>query len=184
AQGKVIDVPASVSIPTNLLFTGTINVDKTTQPISDKVIDRANTLEFFAVDLAKIPERRAEPEIATISALNWRSYQTKRPVESYRSHIVEIGNILNKADMGLGYRVLREIELYLGNSENLLSPEVAFDLQVKQRILPRVRGTEAIREVLDDLLAFTQRNNLPRSEQRLNEMKSRLKRDGYTNFWR
>lgn len=184
AQGKVIDVPASVSIPTNLLFTGTINVDETTQPISDKVIDRANTLEFFAVDLAKIPERRAGPEIATISALTWRSYQARRPVESYRSHIVEIGSILNKADMGLGYRVLREIELYLGNSENLLSPEVAFDLQVKQRILPRVRGTEAIREVLDDLLTFTQRNSLPRSEQRLNEMKSRLKRDGYTNFWR
>lgn len=159
-------------------------MDETTQPISDKVIDRANTLEFFAVDLAKIPERRAAPEVTTISALTWHSYQARRPLESYRSHIVEIGTILNKADMGLGYRVLREIELYLANSENLLSSEVAFDLQVKQRILPRVRGTEAIREALDDLLAFTQRNSLPRSEQRLNEMKFRLKRDGYTNFWR
>ena len=105
-------------------------------------------------------------------------------MESYRSQIVEIGNLLNKADMGLGYRVLREIGLYLANSENLLSPEVAFDLQVKQRILPRVRGTEAIRGVLDELLAFMKQNGLPRSEQRLSEMKFRFKRDGYTNFWR
>jgi hypothetical protein len=183
-QGRSVDVPASLSLPLNLLFTGTINVDETTQPISDKVLDRANTIEFFAVDLANIPERRPEPEVTPISSLTWRSYQAKRPLESYRSHIVEIGTILNKADMGLGYRVLREIELYLANSENLLTPQVAFDLQVKQRILPRVRGTEAIKGVLDELIAFTQQNGLPRSEQRLNEMKFRLKRDGYTNFWR
>lgn len=43
-----------VLISPNLLFTGTINVDETTQPLSDKVIDRANTIEFFAVELDKI----------------------------------------------------------------------------------------------------------------------------------
>jgi len=55
---------------------------------------------------------------------------------------------------------------------------------VKQRILPRVRGTETIRSVLDELATFMKRNNLVRSEKRLDEMKVRLKRDGYTNFWR
>ncbi len=40
-----------VQIPNNFFVTGTINVDETTQPISDKVMDRANTLEFFRVDL-------------------------------------------------------------------------------------------------------------------------------------
>ena len=68
--------------------------------------------------------------------------------------------------------------------KNLLRPEVAFDLQVKQRILPRVRGTEAILPVLDELVTFMKRNKLTRSENRLAEMKVRLKRDGYTNFWR
>ena len=87
-------------------------------------------------------------------------------------------------DMGLGYRVLREIEMYLANSKGLLDPQVAFDLQVKQRILPRVRGTEAIKEPLNDLLTFMKRNALSRSEQRLDEMKRRLARDGYTSFWR
>jgi hypothetical protein len=80
--------------------------------------------------------------------------------------------------------VLREIEMYLANSKGLLDPQVAFDLQVKQRILPRVRGTEAIKEPLNDLLTFMNRNSLSRSEQRLDEMKRRLARDGYTSFWR
>ena len=51
AQGKLVDVDRITIIPDNLLFTGTINVDETTQPISDKVIDRANTIEFFDIDL-------------------------------------------------------------------------------------------------------------------------------------
>jgi hypothetical protein len=38
--------------------------------------------------------------------------------------------------------------------------------------------------MMKDLLAFMKRNNLPRSEQRLQEMNKRLERDGYTSFWR
>jgi energy-coupling factor transporter ATP-binding protein EcfA2 len=178
------DIPAKLAIPTNLLFTGTINVDETTQPLSDKVIDRANTIEFFEVELDKIPTPRPLPDAITILTATWQSYQALQPDTTYRSQIVEIGKLLNKMDMGLGYRVLREIEMYLANSKGLLDPQVAFDLQVKQRILPRVRGTEAIKEPLNDLLTFMKRNTLSRSEQRLDEMKRRLARDGYTSFWR
>jgi hypothetical protein len=174
----------NIVIPTNLLFIGTINVDETTQPLSDKVIDRANTIEFFTVELDKIPDRKPLPDQIVVSAATWHNYITCEPDSTYRTQINEIGKILNKADLGLGYRVLRDIELYLANSKNLLQPVEAFDLQVKQRILPRVRGTETIRLVLDELTTFMKRNNLIRSEKRLDEMKVRLKRDGYTNFWR
>jgi hypothetical protein len=182
--GKNPGVDASIIVPPNLLFTGTINVDETTQPLSDKVIDRANTIEFFSVELDKIPERMPLPDQITISASTWKSYIAPQPDTSYRAHIVEIGKILNKVDLGLGYRVLREIEMYLANSHNLLEPVVAFDLQVKQRILPRIRGTQAIQSALDALSVFAKKHNLPRSGQRLDEMKSRLGRDGYTSFWR
>jgi hypothetical protein len=86
--------------------------------------------------------------------------------------------------LGLGYRVLKEIESYLANSHGLLDLKVAFDLQVKQRILPRVRGTIAIRKMLQKLAAYTKQAGLERSGQRLDEMESRLGRDGYTSFWR
>ncbi len=183
-RGNNEAMPSFVLIPTNLLFTGTINVDETTQPLSDKVIDRANTIEFFSVELDKVPERQPLPDPLSISATTWQSYQTSHLDTSYRTHIIEISKILNSADLGLGYRTLREIELYLANSKQLLKPEVAFDLQVKQRILPRVRGTEAILSALDRLSTFLKSYTLVRSEKRLDEMKARLKRDGYTNFWR
>lgn len=179
-----IAYPREVIVPPNLLFTGTINVDETTQPLSDKVIDRANTLEFFEVDLEKVPARRPRPETPPIGAAAWQGYRATEPDSAYRAQIVEIGKILNRAGMGLGYRVLREIEMYLANSKDLLDPTVAFDLQVKQRILPRVRGTVTIRETLRDLSAFMKQNSLPRSAARLEEMEKRLNRDGYTSFWR
>jgi len=177
-------IPSRLLIPSNLFFTGTINVDETTQPISDKVIDRANTLEFFTVDLDKIPQPSALPDPITLSSFTWKSYQVKTPDTTFRDHIIEISKILNRANLGLGYRVLREIELYVANSKDLLDPLVSFDLQVKQRILPRVRGTEFIKSTLEDLQNFSKQNKLSHSEQRLDEMRSRLKRDGYTSFWR
>lgn len=184
AQGKQIDVDRVALVPANLLFTGTINVDETTQQISDKVIDRANTLEFFDVDLAKVPERQPAPEPLQISSSTWRSFQVRKPDSACRTDVIEIGNILSKAGLGLGYRVLHEIELYMANSKGLLTPSVAFDLQVKQRILPRLRGTQAILNTLRELQAFTKQHKLHHSLVRLEEMESRLKRDGYTSFWR
>src|SRR5260370_40160089 len=98
-QGKSLDIPSSVIIPPNLLFTGTINVDETTQPLSDKVIDRANTIEFFAVELDKIPERKPLPDPITVSAVMWQSYITREPDTTYRTQIIAIVKILNKADL-------------------------------------------------------------------------------------
>jgi len=177
-------IPAEIYLPDNMLFTGTINVDETTQPISDKVIDRANTIEFFNVDLDKIPERKDPGVPVSISATAWQSYRAQMPDTSRRAEIVEINRILKKADTGIGYRVVHEMELYLANSKNLLQETVAFDLQVKQRILPRIRGTEVIEGMLNELITFSKNNKLIRTEQRLDEMKRRLERDGYTSFWR
>ena len=182
--GVYKSVPQRLKIPTNLFFTGTINVDETTHPISDKVIDRANTLEFFTVDLDKVPRPSTLSDPLKLSTITWQSYQRYELDQTFRPQIVEISKILNKADLGLGYRVLHDIELYMANSQNLLDPVVAFDLQVKQRILPRVRGTEVISATVESLLTFLKQNKLERSEKRLDEMRSRLKRDGYTSFWR
>ncbi|GCE49792.1 hypothetical protein EI42_06284 [Thermosporothrix hazakensis] len=185
AQKGADPFPYQLVIPENLFFTGTINVDETTKPISDKVIDRANTLEFFSVDLEKMPIPTTVAPPISIAASTWRSYRINTPDLSYRSQIIEINKLLNRADLGLGYRVLHEIELYLANSIELLEPDTAFDLQVKQRILPRIRGAGyKIEQLLNDLRAFLRQQNFPRSIQRLEEMQHRLQHDGYTNFWR
>jgi len=184
AQQKAIDVDRIAIVPDNLLFTGTINVDETTQPISDKVIDRANTIEFFNIDLSKVPDRKPTPEPVRVSNSTWNNYRVFQPENTCRPKVMEINEILNKSGLGLGYRVLREVELYMANSVGLLDANTAFDLQVKQRILPRVRGTAAILSTLRELIAYMKSHNLNRSGDRLEEMEGRLKRDGYTSFWR
>ncbi|GCE23604.1 McrB family protein [Dictyobacter kobayashii] len=175
----------TLQLPTNLFFTGTINVDETTKSISDKVIDRANTLEFFSVDLEKAPlPAEIPPSPLNISAYTWQSYVSTQRDTTFRPQLIEISKILNRADLGLGFRILHDIERYIANSKDLLEPIVAFDLQVKQRILPRVRGTETIKKNIDELHTFAHNNGLTRTANRLDEMKYRLQRDGYTSFWR
>lgn len=47
-------VPASLALPTNLVVTGTVNVDETTHGFSPKVLDRAMVIEFDEVDLGRL----------------------------------------------------------------------------------------------------------------------------------
>ena len=183
-QLKQHSIGRTAVISPNLLFTGTINVDETTQHISDKVIDRANTLEFFDVDLDKVPKRQPLPEVQCVSFSAWNSYRVTEPDTNFKSRVIEINNILQKSGFGLGYRVLNDNERYMANSVGLLDVNVAFDLQVKQRILPRIRGTSVIEQMLDDLQKLAHDQKLSHTESRLDEMKKRLKRDGYTSFWR
>ena len=49
------DVPSEIGYPSNLAIIGTVNMDETTHGISDKVLDRAFTIEFWDVDLEQYP---------------------------------------------------------------------------------------------------------------------------------
>ncbi|MYC89325.1 MAG: hypothetical protein F4X22_13975 [Gemmatimonadales bacterium] len=50
-------VPRQLRVPNNVFFTGTVNVDETTYMFSPKVLDRAFTIEFDRVDLARISHK-------------------------------------------------------------------------------------------------------------------------------
>ena len=55
-EGKTIDgVPERLRYPPNLVLIGTVNMDETTHALSDKVLDRAFTLEFWDIDLDDYP---------------------------------------------------------------------------------------------------------------------------------
>src|SRR6202000_1574007 len=43
------ELPDTLEIPPNVSFIGTVNVDETTHPLSPKVLDRANVIEFNTV---------------------------------------------------------------------------------------------------------------------------------------
>ena len=44
-------IRAELPLPTNLFIIGTINVDERTNPVSDKVLDRASVIDMSAVDV-------------------------------------------------------------------------------------------------------------------------------------
>ena len=58
-DGKIVTSPVlpesitnkHITIPSNVYIIGTVNMDETTHPLSKKVLDRANTIEFNTVNL-------------------------------------------------------------------------------------------------------------------------------------
>ena len=54
-NGDEYGVPPSIRYPGNFVLIGTVNMDETTMGISDKVLDRAFTLEFWDIDVDQWP---------------------------------------------------------------------------------------------------------------------------------
>jgi hypothetical protein len=176
----VLYIPASVPIPPNLLVTGTVNVDETTHAFSDKVLDRANSIEFNQADLEVYLTQYAEhhPEQADVVA-------EARPL------LLRVYSILEPRYLHFGYRTAYEVLTYLWLNETLpedvrLSRTNALDYQLMQKVLPKLRGDERIEEALTDLAAYLDQELGPHSQcvRKVRWMIEELNRYGSTHFWR
>jgi hypothetical protein len=162
-------IPASIPLPPNLFITGTINIDETTNPVSDKVLDRAILIEMNDVDvdgyIAKI--ERKQPDLAVACA-------------ACRPYLVALHSILAAHRLGFGYRLINEVVTYLDFAMQKLgqgSDEVLDQLMV-QKLLVKLRGSEAQRSLLDELTK--QLASLPRSKAFLDNLAADL--DEYGAF--
>ena len=162
-------IPASLPLPPNLYITGTINIDETTNPVSDKVLDRAILIEMNDVDvngyITKIETE--EPDLAPACA-------------HCRPHLVAMQGVMQQHRLGFGYRLIREVVAYhhfavgtLGQGAN----DVLDQLMV-QKLLVKLRGSEAQRSLLNDL--GTQLAAMPRSKALLDQLGADL--DEYGAF--
>ena len=59
----------------------------------------------------------------------------------------------------------------------------AIDLQVLQRVLPKIRGDLRLQGMLDELSALLKRHELLRSHDRLEWMRRQLEFDQFVTFW-
>ena len=59
---------------------------------------------------------------------------------------------------------------------------IAMDLQIKQRILPKISGSEEIRPMLESLLEMFD-GVYPTSAEKVRKMIRRLNRVGFTSFY-
>jgi MoxR-like ATPase len=135
-------VRAELPLPPNLFIIGTINVDETTNPVSDKVLDRASVIDMSAVDvagfLASLESRHPELQAARVVA---------------EPRLTEVHQLMQQQGLGFGYRLIEEFVRYHAfDAEHLKSPpnEVTDQLLV-QKILVKLRGAEKQRPLLTGL---------------------------------
>lgn len=152
--------PPFITISTNVIFTGTVNLDESTFTFSDKVLDRANVIKLDILPFTNyFSERNSEIETSEESippngfSLSEREYRSFRNNDSQFSLLKDETELLWKiheamyainSNMGVGWRILRQIDMYLKNLPNNgeLSREDALDIQLVQRILTKVRGSK------------------------------------------
>jgi hypothetical protein len=175
-------------LPLNVRLIGTVNVDESSFGLSDKLLDRANLIELTDVDLEGF--RQSYPGVVADST--W-------------ALIVQIHALTVEAGHPFGYRTLGEILRFLdqAGSTGALTPEQALDLQIKQKVLPRLRGEEGprLRRALTGMLALMLGGDplperaarisparlaaapYPASAAKLRTMLDRLDLDGFTDFY-
>lgn len=223
-------VGRNIGIPENVFFIGTVNMDETTHPFSKKVLDRANTIEFNHIQLdnfkdleeaASTSEEELDSVYPTASFLTSNYLQLKDAYTEYKnviqsmvSLLVEINTILENIHAHIGFRVRDSICFYLIYNErfSLMTRDKAIDMQIMQKILPRIQGNNSVvKKVIIELLLLALNkstfkskeyldgerdieqvweklvndNNVkyPHTARKLIYMLRRLDDDGFTSFW-
>ncbi len=198
-----------ITIPSNVYIIGTVNMDETTHPLSKKVLDRANTIEFNTVSLDYfnflMDVEEKEAEIVSNRFLETEYLHLKECfkenedlVRNISNLLIKINKILESVGAQVGYRIRDEICFYMAYNEQgkLLSFDEALDYQIYQKILPRLAGSDGrTEEVLKQLYVlctneeYDSGNNdasyakYPRSANKLSHMLRRFEYDGFTSFW-
>ncbi|MBC8465746.1 hypothetical protein H8D57_01855 [bacterium] len=134
----------------NILFTGTMNEDETTQALSDKVLDRACVMRFGRPKqiIEQIDGLRTSPSDNGLTFDQWNSWLKEKLSPSDKDRVNNLINDLNNAmdsiDRPFGHRVAQAIQLYVANYPEWVPNriQVAMADQIEHRILPKLRGIE------------------------------------------
>lgn len=190
--------PRRLKVPRNVFFTGTVNVDETTYMFSPKVLDRANTIEFNQVDLLAYGRGGAELADAfrlrdgiTLDALLAASRQPG-PQDwtalsaAAQDPIRAIHSLMEEYNLHFGYRVANEIARYLALTKDFVGDDqldFALDLQVLQKVLPKLSGSRAkLERPLEALLEHLEGEGLLMSAAKVERMLSTVRAVGFVSF--
>jgi energy-coupling factor transporter ATP-binding protein EcfA2 len=210
-ESKALRIPSAGTLLPLLRLYGTINVDESTQVLSDKVIDRANVIEVEAqrpkeLISAEVRRERRVPglHLSLEQLQQWHQLPEKNlkvpkviqeiwtVMVQRESHTVapaspgQGGGIRVRQPIPIGHRIIRDIALFVHYAERLggtLTTQDAIDLQIKQRILPKIRGDLRLQEMLDELAKVLDTHQLMRSAKRLESMRHQLEIDQFVTFW-
>ena len=184
--------PFKLKLSKSLLWVGTMNQDETTHSLSDKVIDRGEILYFPRPKnlVSKTSQKLMtslikEHEIKMLNIKDWNLWiknreddehnttkESTKIMDKYKKIVESINNELGEIGRGLGHRVWQTIENYIynyptvdinGESEELeKNMKIAFEDQIVQKIMPKLRGIEVRnkgKESLERILSILREND-------------------------
>jgi hypothetical protein len=137
-----VSIPRELKLPDNLFIIGTINVDETTNPVSDKVLDRASVIEMSDVDVPGF-----------LGSLEARYPELGAARAASEATLTKIHGLMQQYGLGFGYRLIEEFVRYHAfDAEHMNTPphEVTDQLLV-QKVLVKLRGGERQRTLLTGL---------------------------------
>lgn len=164
--------PATIRLHDNVLFVGTANMDETTRSFSDRLLDRVNIVTPEKMKFTKFYEekknRQEQEDYGFDASDRFREMSVFRSWRFYRDVWAEFSQeemeffenlhaMINTADpqKGVSFRSLKKIAEFVlsipkeESGELYLDRRTVIDLQVKQRILTKVRGSsEQFRELI------------------------------------
>lgn len=182
----------TLKLPENLFIIGTVNVDETTYMFSPKVLDRANTIEFdtllawdymslsddfidFEGDIEYLQSPLVDSDISNLNIEDLKEifsnihYDEDNLWDILAIELTAFQETLKGSGFDFGFRVINEILRFMvvawryeNSPNNWDNWERYFDAQIKQKILPKLHGSEkAIGSVLTNLfnLCLSERNN-------------------------
>ncbi|HLA80899.1 MAG TPA: DUF3578 domain-containing protein, partial [Thermoleophilia bacterium] len=144
-----------VPVPRNLMVIGTVNVDETTYMFSPKVLDRANTFEFRVrtadlevghekpVPLEPGPADLVAGFLAIAADDQWHLDHPAPGQDVFTGHMRALHELLSEEGFEFGHRLFYEAvrfaAMYAAAGNN--DPLQALDLQIMQKVLPRLHGS-------------------------------------------
>jgi hypothetical protein len=135
-------IRAELPLPSNLFIIGTINIDETTNPVSDKVLDRASVVDMSVVDVSGF-----------LASLGARCPDLKGAIAAAAPKLTEIHGLMQLHGLGFGYRVIEEsVRYHAFDAQHLKSTASdVTDRLLVQKILVKLRGAERQRTLLTNL---------------------------------
>jgi hypothetical protein len=135
-------IRAELPLPSNLFIIGTINVDETTNPVSDKVLDRASLIDMSTVDVPGF-----------LRSLERRHPELKEAIAASEPKLTEVHDLMQQYGLGFGYRLIEEFVRYQAFDATHLksSPADVTDQLFVQKVLVKLRGTLRQRPLLTSL---------------------------------
>ncbi|MGN8980493.1 MULTISPECIES: hypothetical protein [unclassified Collinsella] len=161
-----------IQLGRNVLWTGTMNQDETTKSLSDKVLDRSIVLNFpRPTELkrrasVKSLDEKNRGELLHIDTWNsWKVqssqyHEKKNPtgfrdeeILPYKRFVEEMNEALGVVGRAIGHRVWQSVEYYMasypevrlnefGSRDRKQAMHIAFEDQIVQKIMPKLRGIE------------------------------------------